>query len=169
MLELEWRTVAEFPDYEVSNYGQVRNTVARPGTFIGRLIKPRPRKLGHSAACLTQGGKSNFREIHRLVAFAFIGEPPTPKHQVAHKDGDATNNYVENLRWATRSENEMDKVEHGKSNRGIRHGMARLTEKQVLEVRSLAGKATNKEIGVQFNISSRHVRDIINRKRWSWL
>ena len=43
--------------------------------------------------------------IHRIVATAFHGEPPTKRHVVDHKDTNKRNNRPENLRWVTRLEN----------------------------------------------------------------
>jgi hypothetical protein len=43
--------------------------------------------------------------VHRLVALAFFGSPPTPLHTtVDHIDGDVDNNRIDNLRWATQTE-----------------------------------------------------------------
>ena len=43
--------------------------------------------------------------IHRIVAFAFLGEPPTKQHVVDHIDTNRKNNRPENLRWLTKLEN----------------------------------------------------------------
>jgi hypothetical protein len=43
--------------------------------------------------------------VHRIVATAFHGDPPTPKHVVDHIDTNCRNNRPENLRWVTRLEN----------------------------------------------------------------
>lgn len=43
--------------------------------------------------------------IHRIVATAFHGEPPTKEHVVDHIDTNKQNNRPENLRWVTRLEN----------------------------------------------------------------
>ena len=43
--------------------------------------------------------------IHRIVATAFLGEPPTKEHVVDHIDTNKRNNRPENLRWVTRLEN----------------------------------------------------------------
>ena len=43
--------------------------------------------------------------IHRIVAYAFLGNPPTDKHVVDHIDTNKMNNRPENLRWVTRLEN----------------------------------------------------------------
>lgn len=50
------------------------------------------------------GGRSH--QVHRLVAAAFLGPPPTSQHcQINHKDGDRTNNHLTNLEYATPSQN----------------------------------------------------------------
>lgn len=43
--------------------------------------------------------------VHRIVATAFIGEPPTEQHIVDHIDTNRQNNRPENLRWLTKLEN----------------------------------------------------------------
>lgn len=43
--------------------------------------------------------------VHRIVAFAFLGEPPTAQHIVDHWDTNRQNNRPENLRWLTKLEN----------------------------------------------------------------
>lgn len=43
--------------------------------------------------------------IHRIVATAFHGNPPTPEYVVDHIDTNRRNNRPENLRWLTRLEN----------------------------------------------------------------
>jgi len=43
--------------------------------------------------------------IHRIVATAFNGEPPTKEHVVDHIDTNKQNNRPDNLRWVTRLEN----------------------------------------------------------------
>jgi hypothetical protein len=43
--------------------------------------------------------------VHRIVAVAFHGEPPTKEHVIDHIDTNKRNNRPENLRWVTRLEN----------------------------------------------------------------
>ncbi len=43
--------------------------------------------------------------VHRIVAFAFLGSPPSEKHVVDHIDTNRSNNRAENLRWVTRLDN----------------------------------------------------------------
>jgi len=48
--------------------------------------------------------------IHRIVAYAFLGEPPTPQHIVDHIDTNRQNNRPENLRWVTKLENALNPI-----------------------------------------------------------
>ncbi len=43
--------------------------------------------------------------VHRIVATAFLGEPPSKIHVVDHIDTNRRNNRPENLRWLTKLEN----------------------------------------------------------------
>ena len=48
------------------------------------------------------------QRVHRIVAFAFHGNPPTNQHVVDHIDTNRRNNRPENLRWLTRLENALN-------------------------------------------------------------
>ena len=45
--------------------------------------------------------------VHRIVAYAFLGEPPTLQHIVDHIDTNRRNNRPQNLRWLTKLENTL--------------------------------------------------------------
>lgn len=48
------------------------------------------------------------QRVHRIVAIAFHGVPPTKEHVVDHIDTNRRNNRPENLRWLTRLENVLN-------------------------------------------------------------
>ena len=75
------------------------------------------------------------RMTHRLVALAFIGEPPVGT-EVSHKDGNSHNNRVDNLEYVTHRENERMKFVHGTKGGGELSTNNKLTQKQVDEIRS---------------------------------
>ncbi len=49
--------------------------------------------------------KISSERVHRIVATAFHGQPPTDQHVVDHIDTNRSNNRPENLRWVTKLEN----------------------------------------------------------------
>lgn len=100
-----WRTVPDWPKYEVSDTGRVRNR--RRGTVRKPAISD-----GYAVVTFTRQGRKRRLRVHRLVAEAFIPNPHG-KPQVNHRDGDRANNRVSNLEWCTASENHRHKFASG--------------------------------------------------------
>lgn len=50
----------------------------------------------------------NGEMVHRIVAWAFLGNPPSSQHVVDHIDTNRRNNRPENLRWLTKLENALN-------------------------------------------------------------
>lgn len=126
-------------------------------------------KSSHGYGQLLRNGRLQY--VSRMACEEANGPPPTAEHQAAHSCGKGHLGCVakRHLSWKTRSENEMDKVEHGTSNRGERHGMSKLTSEEVLEIRRLEGLVSRADIARMFNVSARQVLDIHKRKNWGWL
>lgn len=102
--------------YEVSDHGRVRSVdrivTTRTGVrkrYQGRVLALTADRSGHLAVSL---GRAKDKAVHRLVLEAFIG-PSTERQECCHNDGDPTNNNLSNLRWGSRSENQLDRVRHG--------------------------------------------------------
>jgi hypothetical protein len=93
-----WRSIDGYINYQVSNIGRVRNA------DTGRILKPNILPNGYYMIGLYKDGKVKRFYIHRLVAHEFI-ENPNNKKFVDHIDNDRTNNCINNLRWATKTEN----------------------------------------------------------------
>ena len=112
----EWRPVKGFEGYyEVSNLGRVRSldrvdSVGR--VRIGKILKQSAKNNGYMHLVLSANGIKKNAHAHRLVAQAFIPNPLN-KMDVNHIDGDKTNNKVDNLEWATRSENQKHAYDIG--------------------------------------------------------
>lgn len=79
-------------------------------------------KDGYPTVLMNIDGKRICRKAHKLVSLAFIGLPPTPKHQVNHKNGVRSDNRPENLEWLTHQEN----VLHGWRVNGRKHSKKQL-------------------------------------------
>lgn len=104
----EWRTVAGFPDYQVSSVGRVVS-----------YKRQRPRELagvvgtsGYQKVTLAGDREKSTKHIHVLVCEAFHG--PRPEGMwVRHLDGNKGNNAAANLAWGTPAENAADTRKHG--------------------------------------------------------
>jgi hypothetical protein len=108
--------------------------------------------------------------VYRAVCLEIFGNPPSDEKSFAiHSCGRPPCCNKRHIRWGSRSDNEMDKTMHGTSNKGDRHGNSKLTPKDVVVIRELAGKKSSIQVGKMFNVSSSHVRNIWDRKWWGWL
>lgn len=96
---MSWKAITDYPNYEVSDAGEVRNVIT------GKMLKTGLNTGGYRKVNLFPGSKTHM--VHRLVALHHI-ENPENKPCVDHIDRDKTNNHVSNLRWTTYSENGLN-------------------------------------------------------------
>ena len=80
------------------------------------------------------GLNKTFR-VHREVALAFIDNPYN-KPQVNHKNGNKTDNTLENLEWCTAKENAIHARDNGLTNpkKGEDHPSCKITDEEVLSI-----------------------------------
>lgn len=164
----EWRAVSGFPWYEVSSFGMIRRTVSTTCSKAGNLIAGHVGAHGYRYFNATSNGKRKTLKFHRIVCETFHGPQPSPKHVVAHNDGNRLNNRADNLRWATTRENHSDRYGHGTNPAGSRNGRANLCEAQVSEIRRLygSGKVTQFWLADQYEVYPTTIHKIIKRQTW---
>jgi regulator of sirC expression with transglutaminase-like and TPR domain len=102
---------------------------------------------------------------HRFSYFLATGELPAAPLVVRHKCKSKNCVNPDHLEPGTKSENELDKVRDGTDDRGEKSVNAKLTEAQVLDIRSRSGQ-TLKELAMEFNVHLQTIWNIIHRKRW---
>ena len=173
---MEWRQIEGF-DYEVSDEGTVRSldrTILRNGVetrLRGQELALRKHSKGYRAVSL---GRKHQRTVHSLVATAFIG--PCPEgFEVNHKDGDKTNNRVDNLEYMTHGDNQKHAIATGLApkpplKRGTEQHKARLDEIQVRRVRAYAQlNWPTYKIAQFFGVGETTIYNILKRNSWAWL
>lgn len=106
--------------------------------------------------------------VHRLVAQHFIPNPEL-KPQVNHKNTNKLDNNVNNLEWATRSENIQHALGEGLFNpiKGESHHKTSLKASEVIDMRAFHKNGyTQKWISEKFNINRNTLKGILNRSNW---
>lgn len=109
----KWKPIPGFENwYEVSNLGRVKSLRTSNGQ-PARILRQNVKHLGYRSVCLYRGNShQNRRMVHRLVLSAFVGECPDG-YVACHRNGDASDNRLQNLYWGSVSENQLDAVRHG--------------------------------------------------------
>lgn len=112
-MEEEWRPVKGYEGlYEVSSMGRVKSLY----TSQGRILKQSTATNGYMLVNLSKNGTCNTKQVHRLVAIAFIRNSNNYS-EVNHKDCNKKNNTVDNLKWCTRGYNVRHACRNGRINR----------------------------------------------------
>lgn len=109
----EWKNIESFEGYQVSNEGRIKNSK-------GNILKCEKSCWGYLRVGLWKDGKQAHKQIHRLVAEAFL---PNPQNlpQVNHKDENKQNNSAENLEWCNAEYN----MNYGDRNKKISSKLSR--------------------------------------------
>jgi hypothetical protein len=169
-----WKPIPGFDGYEASNFGRIRSIDRhiklrnRWGQYKyrfyrGRVLKPGKNKYGHMHVML---GMNNAKDVHRLVALAFLGPPPK-EAEVAHYDGNPANNRLSNLRYDTRRGNSLDRERHGTTHRGEMHYKSILTKNDVRNIRK--SKASYRSLASLYGVSRVTISNIRTGRNWGWL
>ena len=95
--------IAGYPNYIIYEDGKVWSKIGK-----GRFLKPSANSDDYLYVILCNDGIQKLKKIHRLIALHYISNPEN-KPEVDHIDRDRQNNNIDNLRWATRSENNSNK------------------------------------------------------------
>jgi hypothetical protein len=155
--------------YEVSTRGRVRTYCKLAGQYSGQAAeKPRPKavfpgKGGFRCVSLRDPGgegKCFVYLVQHLVAIAFIGPRPTPRHCIIHLNHDLEDNRPRNLAWVTKSQASHHAMKHT-PRRGIH---ARFTPTKVRAIR--ASKLTVKQLAAKHGVTVQSIYAI--RKRHTW-
>lgn len=165
----KYKLVPNFPGYLVGNDGSVWSRLKTGGHGYHKKFRrhsTRPLKNGYIQTLLCEKGKKEFWLVHRLVLTVFVGPCP-PGHEGRHfPDKTKSNNALTNLSWSTKKRNDQDKDTHGTRRRGSRHGMSKLTEKDVIAIRASSGLSQT-ALGKKYGVDQTLISGILSRKYWA--
>lgn len=166
MIEV-WKPVKGYEGYEVSDKGSVRSyrwqgRIIEDCHYLVRSLDTR----GYEYVSLCLKGKPKKFFVHRLVLEAFVGLRPEG-YDCCHYDGNPLNNWLSNISWDTHAKNMRDRDRHGTHNKGSNHGMSKLNESIVREIKSdLEKGALTTELAKKHKISRSVISNIKNNKSW---
>lgn len=155
----------EIKDYEglysVTKHGEIYSHRS------GKILKKHSNGYGYLIVALYKDKKRKSSYVHRLVAKCFVSNDDNKKC-VNHINGDRTDNRVSNLEWVTQKENIHHAYKTGLSKGfGETHGMAKLTDKDVKEIKLLLSKKIGqKDIAEKFNVTKAMISYINTGKSW---
>lgn len=123
-------------------------------------------KNGAGYGMIFRGGKKPL--THRLSCTMAHGQPPTTKHEAAHSCHTPSCLNPRHLRWATRSENQLDRAKDGTSNHGERSAHTHLTEFDVAAIRHYASCGTKQKVlASHYGVTQSCISEIVNYKTWN--
>jgi hypothetical protein len=94
-----WLEIEDFPEYFVSNFGNIYSAKSK------KLLQPEFTHNGYLCVRLVNPeGRKYKRRIHRLVAGAWMGDQPEG-YEIDHKNDVRYDNRLDNLEWFSRNEN----------------------------------------------------------------
>ena len=147
--------------YVVNTEGSVINTET------GKIIKPETTHAGYQRLLIYYNGKRKLMYVHRLVAMAFL---PNPDHlpEVNHKNGNKSDNSVDNLEWCDSSYNNQHSYDTGLKPFGEGKPNASITNEDAIRIAKCfeENKLTMTEISRLIGTSWRVVKHIRNGETW---
>ena len=163
------KEIPNCPGYFALTDGRIYSTRTNKGHGPGRFLKQCQLNRGHLIVRLFS--KYNRKLVHRLILETFIGPCPEGM-ECRHLDGNPTNNHLSNLCWGTRSENQKDKVRHGRwinpTQKGDKHPRSKLTNEQARTIYKLYHEfqQTQRGLAKQFNVGKTTIAHLVNGDTW---
>jgi hypothetical protein len=159
--------------YSVSDLGRIRSEPVPERTLgrqRGRILTPSCDSNGYpSFKIIIPGRRPKNLKVHRAVASAFLGSPPSGM-QVNHKNGDKTDNRSTNLEYVTCRENIHHCWRtglHGTDHcQGEANCQAKLTTEDVKVIRQLYPSVSLGKLATQYGVTKSNISCIVRRRTW---
>lgn len=145
-----WKPVPEYEDnYAVSDYGAVYSLKSKRILHMSLCH-------GYYTISLSKNGQTKTARVHRLVALSFIPNPDNKKY-IDHINTIRTDNRVENLRWCTMLENNINPLTLAKKSATLKRtcaseeGRAKLVQARAASAKARARKIQCIETGIIYD------------------
>lgn len=156
----EWKVIPFESNYEVSNYGNIRN-------FETKIIKnQRYSKSGYKRITLYPSGITY--AVHRLVGLTWMKDTHLDHLQIDHLNAVRDDNRLENLEWVTPEENNR-RIKNRVATHGSNNGMSKLTEEDVIQIKYYLSNLDNSTCSKLFDVKPEAIRRIRKREQWKYL
>ena len=148
-----WKWVPGYEGkYQVSDLGRVKSFVKSPE---GKLLRPGTmNRFGHCSVAL---GRGNSKCVHALVLLAFVAPVPKGKESL-HENGIGSDNKLNNLRYGTRSENNIDSAKLGRR---------KLNPEKIALMLAAFKLKSQAQVAREFGITRATANKIFHRKLWA--
>ena len=124
------------------------------------------KKYGRVYWQLTFEGITKSVLVNRAVALRYLPNPLNLP-EVNHLDGVKAHNWLSNLEWSTKADNEKHAARTGlKATRGSGNSNAKLSAEQVLEIRRRANERLG-DLAKEFGVAPATINSIRQRKTWT--
>jgi hypothetical protein len=159
-----WKDIPDYDKkYQASTLGRIKSSMPHNGTFE-RILRQTPTTKGYVSCGLYKNRKRISFLIHRLVAITYIPNPLNLP-EVNHKKGCKTDNRPCAIEWNTHDDNVSHAVENSLIQKGEKCHSAKLTEKDVLEIR--ASDYDAEYLAKKYNISKNTIWYVKRRATWT--
>ena len=154
--------------YLVSNLGRVKRLqyiTTHNRVWKERILTNTLTKDGYLKVGMKVDNDQKDVRVHRLVTMTFV---PNPNNlpEVNHKDGNKLNNHVDNLEWATSSQNQQHAVENNLQPIHVNTYKGKFTEEQR---NAIINEYNNTDVSIRklaekYNVYHSTISSIINNK-----
>jgi len=160
------KSIPNYPDYLIDSNGTIFSFRQK----TPKAMRPYLTKLGYLRVKIANDNGIKRFMAHRLVAMTWLSKPLN-SNEINHLDGIKTNNKPSNLEWVTASQNMQHAVAMGlhKAKRGSEHGKAKLTEIQVIKIKTELKNINPKllrDLGCKYGVCSGAIYQIWKGKNW---
>lgn len=168
----EWRTVKDYNDYEVSNYGRVRTNKRKNQIYLSQ----HDNGSGYLQVGLYKDGQKHNKYVHRLVLEAFVPNP-YGFNQTNHRDENPYNNHVSNLEWCNAKYNNSYGTRLQRLSQSLTNNPKK--SKQVAQIDAfgfIINIFPSAQEAQRRGYQQSHISDVCNHKRnthkgfkWEWI